>query len=333
MPMDYNSGQASIKAYNSANPIQDTTDYGQPLEYRAGTAQQNDVQSRAMQQYAGWRGAQTSEDLASYDASNVEHYNKGRNMSRLAFLAAAGGIAGLGATLGGTAATAAAEGATSFPVASNYVNFADIIPGTAESGIGAGFGGGGAAATGAPSAASTVATGAVGTPASSIPGGVTPSFTPTASSVMSGLGGWRGAGDLVNAGLSTYGALSNSRQLAALGRGAPSQQTAESQLDALLKDPNSITKMPGYEAGLQAVQRTGAGQGYLGSGNMMIALDKYGGDFYNNTVRQLQGIAQANAGVNAEYTIGGMQLFGDASNQLGNWLSKYGNAISKLIGS
>jgi hypothetical protein len=331
MPMDFNSGQASLNSYNRANPITDTTDYGQPLDQRAGSAQQADVAAQQMQQYAGWRGQQTPEDLASYDASQNAHYNKGRNMSRLGFLAAAGGIAGLGATLGGTAATAAAEGATSFPVASNYVNFTDIIPGTAESGIGAGIGGGGGGAAASGVAGAVPA--ALGTPASSIPGGAVPSLAPTASSVMSGLGGWRGAGDLVNAGLLTYGALSNSRRLAALGRGSPSQQTAESQLNSLLQDPNSITKMPGYEAGLQAVERTGAGQGYLGSGNMMVALDKYGGDFYNNTVRQLQGIASANAGVNAEYTIGGMQLFGDASNQLGNWLSRYGNSLSRLIGS
>lgn len=48
-----------------------------------------------------------------------------------------------------------------------------------------------------------------------------------------------------------------------------------------LPNPGDITSIPGYQAGLEAVQRAGAAQGFTGSGNMMVALQKYGGDFYN----------------------------------------------------
>jgi hypothetical protein len=52
--------------------------------------------------------------------------------------------------------------------------------------------------------------------------------------------------------------------------------------------------MPGYEAGLTAVQRKMASQGYQNSGNMLAALQDYGGNFYNNAVTQLGGLAGAN---------------------------------------
>lgn len=65
------------------------------------------------------------------------------------------------------------------------------------------------------------------------------------------------------------------------------------QLSALGKDPSSITSMPGYGAGLQAVERRMASQGFNGSGNMMTALSKYGGDFYNNAISQLSGLSGA----------------------------------------
>lgn len=126
-------------------------------------------------------------------------------------------------------------------------------------------------------------------------------------------------------------ALYQSKRFTDLGKGTPSQQTANAQLNTLLQDPNQIYKMPGWEAGLQAVQRTGAGQGYLGSGNMMVALNKYGGDFYNNTVRQLNDIATGGQNVQAAYTTAGADLFGQGTNSIGYWLSKYGSPVFDMI--
>ena len=66
------------------------------------------------------------------------------------------------------------------------------------------------------------------------------------------------------------------------------------QLSQLTADPSRITSMPGYRAGLQAVQRSMAAQGYQGSGNMMAALQKYGGDFYGQEVNRLASLGGAN---------------------------------------
>ncbi len=103
-------------------------------------------------------------------------------------------------------------------------------------------------------------------------------------------------GTLSNVGTSLYG-LYQQNQLKKLAQMAMQQSDpwgqsggralAGGQLQGLLRDPSSITKMPGYQAGLEAVQRSLGSQGYQGSGNMMAALSKYGGDFYNNALSQL----------------------------------------------
>ena len=74
-----------------------------------------------------------------------------------------------------------------------------------------------------------------------------------------------------------------------------------------LPNPQDITGMPGYQAGLEAVQRSMAAQGYQGSGNMMAALAKYGGDFYNQYAQQRLQSAQAQAGP-VMGTTGGLAL-------------------------
>lgn len=95
------------------------------------------------------------------------------------------------------------------------------------------------------------------------------------------------------------------------------RDVAGGQLKDLLTNPNKITDMPGYEAGLQAVQRSMAANGYLGSGNMMTALAKYGGDFYNNAVAQLSGLAGANVnpGTAAGYVINGATSANDLASR------------------
>ncbi len=129
-----------------------------------------------------------------------------------------------------------------------------------------------------------------------------------------------GYGELAKSAIGMYYA----KQMMDLGKGPQSSRTAEAQLAALLQNPDSIQTMPGYEAGLDAVERRAAGQGYLGSGNLKIALAKYGGDFYNDTVARLAGIANANYGANQDYRYSGYQLFGQSLNSLGYGLSQLG---------
>lgn len=68
----------------------------------------------------------------------------------------------------------------------------------------------------------------------------------------------------------------------------------QAQLSTLMNDPSSITTMPGYDAGLQAIMRKLASQGYLGSGKMMESLFQFGGNFYNDAVKNLTQLAGGN---------------------------------------
>jgi len=71
--------------------------------------------------------------------------------------------------------------------------------------------------------------------------------------------------------------------------------TAGNKLNALLQNPSSITDTPGYKfaynQGLEAVNRTAAAKGMLGSGNRLYDLTKFGqglaSQTYNNTISQL----------------------------------------------
>ncbi len=75
----------------------------------------------------------------------------------------------------------------------------------------------------------------------------------------------------------------------------PYQPQYAQQLNQLMSNPNLITTMPGYEAGLQGVERGMASQGYAGSGNMLAQLAQYSGNFFNNQVNQFAGLSTQNA--------------------------------------
>jgi hypothetical protein len=99
------------------------------------------------------------------------------------------------------------------------------------------------------------------------------------------------------------------------------------QMAALSANPGLITQQPGYEAGLEAVRRSMAAGGYSGSGNMMAALSKYGGDFYNQTMQMYSGLAGAgiNPGTGAQLNFAGQM----AGTNLGlNSLGLLGKATS-----
>lgn len=78
-------------------------------------------------------------------------------------------------------------------------------------------------------------------------------------------------------------------------------------LSNLYSNPSKIFEMPGYKAGEQAVMRNMASQGYLGSGNMMHAMMKYGGDFFNQEATRLGTFAGAgfNPASGAQMLMGG----------------------------
>lgn len=107
-------------------------------------------------------------------------------------------------------------------------------------------------------------------------------------------------GNIFNIGRGIYG-LHQSRDMQKLAEQAmktenpfgPYRDEYAQKLRGLYADPSSITKMPGYEAGIQAVNRGLAKSGYLGSGNQMTALQKFGGDFFNAEAERLAMLAGA----------------------------------------
>lgn len=138
---------------------------------------------------------------------------------------------------------------------------------------------------------------------------------------MVGIGGQAGAGplgsfgSLAQLGTGLYGIyegdqLKKQAQLLA-GQADPfASQRGQyaAQLSALNANPGAVLPtLPGYQAGLDAVQRSLAAQGYTGSGNMMAALQQYGGNAYQQESARLAGLAGANAnpGTGASLSLAG----------------------------
>lgn len=103
---------------------------------------------------------------------------------------------------------------------------------------------------------------------------------------------------LAGQGLSAYSSFENAGALRDASKAADPfaafRGDYAAQLSQLMSNPNSITDRPGYAAGLTAVERKGAAQGWNGSGNMMNALSEYGGKFFNDEVARLATLAGAN---------------------------------------
>lgn len=140
--------------------------------------------------------------------------------------------------------------------------------------------------------------------------GMAPGESPVDGS-PSGSGGLLGA--LGPLGMGLYG-MQQARALARLGQRTGAQNAAQAQLDQLMSG-GDITKMPGYKAGEQAIMRSMAAQGYLGSGNMLTALQNFGGDFYNQQARMLAAQAGLQPG-QLEAATAGTQLRGQALNSM-----------------
>src|SRR5262249_14323874 len=85
------------------------------------------------------------------------------------------------------------------------------------------------------------------------------------------------------------------------------------QLLALMSDPNSVTKLPGYQfqfdQGAEAVSRKMASKGYAGSGNLGTALTEYGQNFassyFDKEATRLATLAGANIGPNFGASLSG----------------------------
>lgn len=149
---------------------------------------------------------------------------------------------------------------------------------------------------------------------------------------------WKDIGRGVDTGTGLYGLLQARRmqklaQMRAQAMDPFAAQRAQfaQQLQALMANPASIENTPGWQAGSLALQRAGAAQGLTGSGQMAASLQKYGGDFYNNTVNQLAGLAGANINPAAASDMA-MQGSVNSTNLIGQSLGRIARGVSGFGG-
>ena len=360
--------RAMIAAWTKAHPYEgDVSQYYDANDLVSGGVSEAQMAATNKPQdewqedtWQGWRQSMPTNELAEYDRLAHEKYLSDRNKSRMAALAAFGGIAGagmLGAGMlgsgamggGGIGALGGAEGLAAADIAGG------LIPafGT-EAGYAAGLGGlagaGGAGLGGAelagiagnnisawlPAGTEALGAGAASVPAWAMPGGASAaelsamglgssgggsSWLQQLGSLLGGGGGTGGGasglGSLLGgggtnwlnllgnlgggylqsqaAGNATDAQLQAARESNALlekmwqqGRAdqAPYREAGTSALagiQALLKDPSSITTMPDYQFGLdqgsKALQNSATARGMTHSGQQAKALERYGNDY------------------------------------------------------
>jgi hypothetical protein len=124
------------------------------------------------------------------------------------------------------------------------------------------------------------------------------------SQLASGLSGGGGPGGttggygslisrLLNAGSGIYGMklAGDAREVSdPFAQYRPGYGAALQQLES---NPSQIQTRPGFQAGVETINRNAASRGYGGSGNQVGALMRYSGDFYNQEAQRLAGLAGA----------------------------------------
>jgi hypothetical protein len=94
------------------------------------------------------------------------------------------------------------------------------------------------------------------------------------------------------------------------------------KLLALEADPGRIRGTPGFFSGQDAINRSMASKGYLGSGNQAAALQRFGGDFYQQEAGRLAGLAGAGIQPGNSY-YNAADLAGRSLSNIGYGLSPY----------
>ena len=113
------------------------------------------------------------------------------------------------------------------------------------------------------------------------------------TSLLRGLGSASGIRDLASIASGIYGMSLVGKARDAADPFAQYRPAYGAQLAALEANPGSIVSRPGFQAGLETIQRKSAASGYYGSGNMASALGRYSGDFYNQEATRLASLAGA----------------------------------------
>jgi hypothetical protein len=151
----------------------------------------------------------------------------------------------------------------------------------------------------------------------------------TANSWLDSLSGAaKTAKPYITAGQGIYNIM-NAMQAKKAAQQAATQANAErapyvQQLQQLMANPNGVLpNTPGYQAGLQAVQRSQSAQGYQGSGNMMAALQQYGGNAYSQQAQMLSQLAGKPYDPNGVNALNTSSISNDMMNQ-GIWTTGLG---------
>lgn len=151
---------------------------------------------------------------------------------------------------------------------------------------------------------------------------------------------WGAIGTGLNA-FSGLAGLNQARQMQSLARDAFRAQDPfgsqrpqyQQQLQGLMKDPNQITSMPGYQFGLDqgrlAIERKGAASG--SGGNEAIALaqftPQYAQQFYNNEIQRLMTLSGATIGPSTGPALAG---FGSGADIYSRALSTLGKTAASI---
>jgi len=236
-------------------------------------------------------------------SSNEEHRRMGRGIGTAIGMFYGLGALGAGGSAGGGGAAAGEGGATVGAGEAGTAAGSGLAETGSEAYINAG-GMGGGGGVGASEAAAGAGGGLAETGseayinAGNMGAGGGGFWGNLGNSAMSSLGNMS-LMDWGRVGIGAYGLYGANQQQRAAQAEEERRRQYQQRIDALTANPNQITSMPGYQAGLEAVQRSMAAQGFTGSGNMMAALAKYGGDFYqqqlNNLTQQAGGMPAAQA--------------------------------------
>ena len=132
-----------------------------------------------------------------------------------------------------------------------------------------------------------------------------------------GLGGMQVLGGLQQ--------IQQNREQQAMMRERQAQQNMYAQqIQQLQANPSSVESLPGYRAGLRAVQRAARAEGFGGSGTMAAALAGYGGQQYQRQLANLAALQGPAASYTAPSNIGAYTNLGAGIYGLGSSMNRLG---------
>ncbi len=121
---------------------------------------------------------------------------------------------------------------------------------------------------------------------------------------------------------------------------APYRAQYASALTNLYNDPSRITQLPSYQfrlnQGLDSINRNAAAKGYLGSGNRLMELMRYGQDYgsqeFDKEVARLSGLSGATTGSPAQAGILQTQYASSLGDSYRNTAGSIGAATRRIGG-